>query len=578
MIGAGVLRECLAADDVQEVISIVRTAGTFRHPKLHEIVHADFLDFGPIVPIAFSGIDAAFFCLGISSGGMSEADYTRITYDITLAAARALLQGSPDATFVYVSGAGADSTERSRTMWARVRGRTENALLQLSQKTFIFRPAVVRPVHGVTSRTESYRRFYAVAQPLLPLLHRLFPQWVTSTEAVGRAMLEIAGHGAPRRLLESREINRPGSHEAEVAAHRRAKGSSAGLSTMTLASIGLIAGAAALAFAYTAGWLSPRRLTPARMVDALSHRGGDPVGHRRNHSKGICFIGEFESNGAGVTLSTAAMLAAGHYPVIGRFAIATGDPKAPDVTGRVRSMALRIVAPGREEWRTGMNDSPVFVVSTPRAFYELTRAQEIDPATGKPDPRALQRFFAAHPESAAFAEWARIAPWTASYADQTYNSLNAFYFVDGNGHSRLVRWSMEPTIQESPVALSSLRALGPDFLEQDLALRLAQAPLHWHLIVTLAEPSDPATDATRAWPTDRRKIDLGTLTVQRAVDEADGTCRDYNFDPTVLPAGIRPSADPLLAARSSSYAKSFDLREAEARSFTHQPRPHEAAP
>ena len=171
-------------------------------------------------------------------------------------------------------------------------------------------------------------------------------------------------------------------------------------------------------------------------MDALSDRGGDPIGHRRNHSKGVCFAGYFEANGDWRRLSTAPMFAKGRYPVIGRFAIATGNPKAPDASGRVRSMAIRIVAPDGQEWRSGMNNSPVFVVSDPQAFYELTEAADIDPATGKPDPKAMQAFFATHPESAAFGQWARTAPWTSSYADQTYNSLNAFRFVDAAGESR----------------------------------------------------------------------------------------------------------------------------------------------
>src|SRR5579862_1122114 len=210
-----------------------------------------------------------------------------------------------------------------------------------------------------------------------------------------------------------------------------------------LAAIALIALACVAAFAYTAGWLSPRRLTPDAVVDALSNRGGDPQGHRRNHAKGICFTGELEASGAGARLSTAPMLAAGRYPVIGRFAIAVGDPAAADATGRVRSMAVQIAAPNGQEWRSGMNDSPVFVVSTARAFYELALAQGVDAKTGKPDPAAMQRFFAAHPESAAFVEWAKTAPWTASYVDETYYSLNAFRLIDSSGHERLARWSME---------------------------------------------------------------------------------------------------------------------------------------
>ena len=345
------------------------------------------------------------------------------------------------------------------------------------------------------------------------------------------------------------------------------KGTTSRVGAPSLGALVLIAsviGVLALAFAYIGGWLSPGRLTPDRMVAALSDRGGNPLGHRRNHAKGICFNGEFDANGAGAGLSTAPMLTAGRYPVIGRFAITVGNPDAPDATGRVRSMAVRIVAPDAEEWRSGMNNSPVFVVATPQAFYEVTLTQDIDPAAGKPNPAAMARFLSTHPESEPFAEWAKTASWTTSYADQTYNSLNAFRFVDAQSVSHLVRWSMRSTTPPHDVPADELSHLGPDFLESDLKQRLAQGPLKWDLVVTLAAPGDPSNDATKAWPPDRKQIDVGTLAVQRADDEADGPCRDYNYDPTILPVGIEPSDDPLLAERSAAYAKSFDLCTAEA--------------
>lgn len=331
--------------------------------------------------------------------------------------------------------------------------------------------------------------------------------------------------------------------------------------------IGAVLFGAAALFAYTGGWLSPNRLTPDRMVEALSDRGGDPLGHRRNHSKGICFTGVFEANGAGTRLSSAPMLATGTYPVIGRFAIATGNPDAADATGRVKSMAIRIVARDGQEWRSGMNNSPIFVVSTPQAFYQLTVAQDIDPATGKPDPAASERFFATHPESQPFAEWAKSAPWTASFADQTYNSLNAFRFINVNGQVQLVRWSMQPTLTPTFVPLPELAKLGRDFLEQDLKQRVARGPLDWRLVVTVAQPGDPSDDATKAWPPDREQVDVGMLVVRQAQNEADGPCRDYNYDPTILATGIQVSDDPLLPARSSAYAKSFDLRTSEAADY-----------
>jgi catalase len=336
-----------------------------------------------------------------------------------------------------------------------------------------------------------------------------------------------------------------------------------------LAVIGGIVAAAGAAFAFTGGWFGPPRLTPGTMIAVLADRGGHPVGHRRNHSKGVCFNATFAANGEGARYSTAAMLATGHYPVIGRFAIATGNPLAADATGRVKSMAIRIVAPDREEWRSGMNDSPVFAVSTPQHFYEMTVAQDVDPATGKPNPAAMKRFAMTHADFVPFGSWAKTAPWTASWADQRYNSLDAFRFINAQGAVHTVRWSMQPTIPQTPVPVAELAKRGPNYLEQDLGQRLAKAPLTWHLIVTLAAPGDPSNDATKAWPEDRKQVDVGTLTVTAMRPEADGPCRDFNYDPTILPAGIQVSDDPLLAARSAAYAKSFDLRTAEAAAYPH---------
>lgn len=206
MVGQGVLRECLRDSEVETVLAIGRSPTGQRHAKLQEIVHSDFFDFSGIAD-RVSGYDACFFCLGVSSAGMSEADYRRVTYDITLAAAKTLVERNPAMTFVYVSGAGTDSTERGRTMWARVKGRTENALLGLPfRAAYMFRPAFIQPGPGIVSKTKSYRVLYALFGPLFPLLRTIFPRFVTSTEEVGRAMLEVAKHGAGKRVLESANI------------------------------------------------------------------------------------------------------------------------------------------------------------------------------------------------------------------------------------------------------------------------------------------------------------------------------------------------------------------------------------
>lgn len=207
MVGQGVLRECLLDPEVESVLSIGRTATGQRHAKLRELVHRDFLDFSPIEN-ELSGFEACFFCLGVSSAGMKEDDYRRITYDFTMAAARTLARLNPDMTFVYVSGMGTDSSERGRTMWARVKGQTENALLRMPfQAAYMFRPGVIVPLHGIKSRTALYRIPYMLMAPLLPLLEAAFPKYVTTTERLGRAMIHVAKQGAGKAVLESSDIN-----------------------------------------------------------------------------------------------------------------------------------------------------------------------------------------------------------------------------------------------------------------------------------------------------------------------------------------------------------------------------------
>src|SRR6266852_4313405 len=203
MVGQGVLRECLLDPGVRLVQSIGRSASGVQHAKLREIVHADLWDYSSI-EISLSGFDACFFCLGVSSAGMKEDAYARVTYGITMAAANTLSRLDPQMTFIYVSGAGTDSSEQGRTMWARVKGKTENALLRLPFKAaYMFRPGVIEPVHGARSKTTAYRLFYVLTKPVLPMLRWAFPDFILTTEQIGRAMLAVARNGAPKRILES---------------------------------------------------------------------------------------------------------------------------------------------------------------------------------------------------------------------------------------------------------------------------------------------------------------------------------------------------------------------------------------
>ncbi len=207
MVGQGVLRECLLDSGVESVAAIGRGATGLQHSKLRELLHQNFLDFSAIED-QLSGFDACFFCLGVSSAGMSEEQYTRVTYGFTIAAARVLAKLDPNMTFIYVSGLGTDSSEHGRSMWARVKGRTENELLRLPfRAAYMFRPGVIVPLHGVKSKTKLYRLFYTLLGPLLPLLNALFPKYVTRSEQIGRAMLKAARQGYSKPVLESADIN-----------------------------------------------------------------------------------------------------------------------------------------------------------------------------------------------------------------------------------------------------------------------------------------------------------------------------------------------------------------------------------
>lgn len=343
-------------------------------------------------------------------------------------------------------------------------------------------------------------------------------------------------------------------------------GMTALLAPASLAKLGavgaIVLGIAAL-FAWAGGWLSPGHLDQARLIDAFQATNGLHPGFRRNHAKGVCLVGAFESNGAGARLSAASVFKPGQVPVFGRFALAGGMPMVADGPAAVRSMALDFSLPNGEAWRTGMNDIPVFPLRDPRAFYDQLVAAKPDPKTGKPDPALLQAFGAAHPETAKAMAIIRSKPFSSGFANASYNGLNAFLFTDAAGKTTPVRWSMVPVDAFEPEPPNPPG--DKNYLFDALIARIERAPAEWRLVLTLGQPGDPTNDATLPWPDGREQVDAGTLRVTRIESEAEGNCRDINFDPLVLPAGIAPSDDPLLSARSAAYSTSFTRREGEAK-------------
>ncbi|UXA09164.1 catalase family peroxidase [Mycobacterium sp. SMC-2] len=326
--------------------------------------------------------------------------------------------------------------------------------------------------------------------------------------------------------------------------------------------MGAVAGIAAVdvcAFAYAGGWLRPRALTPPRFADSFEHVYGRHDGFRRNHAKGLSAVGTFASSGAGAAVCRATIFRPGSVPVIGRFSLSGGLPDQADTPATVRGLGLLFQGPDGQQWRTAMINIPVFPDSTPQGFHDRLLASKPMPGTGKPDPQKMAAFLARHPETVAAMKIIKQAPPSAGFADSEYHGLNAFRFTNAAGTTVPVRWAAVPQDAASPPASPS----GRDYLFDDLVRALAQRPLSWRLVLTIGEPGDPTHDATQPWPPSRRTIDAGTITVTAVQTEAPGNARDINFDPLVLPDGITASDDPLLAARSAVYARSFTRRAEE---------------
>ncbi len=338
-----------------------------------------------------------------------------------------------------------------------------------------------------------------------------------------------------------------------------------------LLGMGAVAGIAAVdvgGFAYAGGWLRPDALTPltpSGFADRFEHVYGRHDGFRRNHAKGLSVTGSFASTGAGAAICRAAVFQPGTVGLIGRFSLGGGLPDQADKPDTVRGLGLLFQGPNGQQWRTAVLNIPVFTDSTPEGFYERLLASKPLPDTGKPDPQRMAAFLARHPETAAAMKIIKQSPPSAGFADSTFHGLNAFHFTNSAGATVPVRWSAVP--QEAPAAPAAPGSVpGKDYLFDDLIRVLAQRPQTWRLVLTIGEPGDPTNDATKPWPDSRRSVDAGTITITAAQTEEAGNARDINFDPTVLPDGITASDDPLLAARSAVYARSFTRRAEEPKS------------
>lgn len=287
--------------------------------------------------------------------------------------------------------------------------------------------------------------------------------------------------------------------------------------------------------------------------DFVNLQQGNTVhqGFRRAHAKGFCVSGEFVSSGAMAEYSNARVLQAGQHPFIGRFSIGGNNPAAPDLASPVRSLALTLLPETADQWRIAMNTPPVLAVGTPEKFYQQLLALQTN---------TIAEFFAAHPETDAFRRWRASYQPTQSYATEQYHGINAFYLVNASGAEQAVRWAAVPTVQPDN-QLADPEA--PDALQQELFARLAQAPVIFDLVFSLATSADNPADATVSWPQTNPQLVAGQLHIKQATEQQNGECNAINFDPLVLPTGIKPSADPILRARGAAYAESHRRRARE---------------
>jgi catalase len=329
-----------------------------------------------------------------------------------------------------------------------------------------------------------------------------------------------------------------------------------------LAFIGVVLAAVIGTFAYFGGWFTPNDLTPARFTDIFERVAGVHSGFRRNHAKGVGVSGFFESNGNGVRLSEAVVFRPGRLTVIGRFSLGGGQPYVADTPDAVRGLGLQFSLPNGELWRTAMINLPVFPVRTPEAFAEMLIASKPDPNTSKPDPATMQAFLARHPETVKALTVIKGQPVSSGFGNSTFHGLNAFRFINSAGDSIPVRWLMTP-MQPFQAASTGSAPQDKNFLFDALIAAIHRQPLQWRLIIIIGQPDDPTNDASIPWPAERQQVDVGTLTLDRVESDETSAATDINIDPLVLPAGIKPSDDPLLSARSVVYSQSFRRRAGE---------------
>ena len=296
-------------------------------------------------------------------------------------------------------------------------------------------------------------------------------------------------------------------------------------------------------------------------VDALETLFGKHAGLRRTQTKGLCANGTFTGTAEGQALSKAAAFSGAPLPTLVRFSGGGGNPRASDKSRSTRGLSLKLDLPDGSVWMQANLSAPVYFVKDPADFAPFVRARVPDPATGKPDPERLKAFNLAHPESLRQGKYLAERAAPASYVTTPYWGINAFVFRSADDQRRFVRWRFEPEAGEQRLSEEQSATLPDDFLETELKQRLAQGPASFRFQVQLAEAADDPSDATQAWPEQRRQVTAGRLVIHSLAEAS--RCEPVFFNPLALPDGIEPSSDPVLLARPAAYGISFGRRAAE---------------
>ncbi len=321
--------------------------------------------------------------------------------------------------------------------------------------------------------------------------------------------------------------------------------------------------ATAAALAWPPAFAQSKDVDPTTMVDAFEATNGKFEGYRRSGAKGICAMGEFTGTADARALSSASVFSGSAVPVIARFSVGGANPKAPDNTKGQRNMALQFNLPGGEIWQMGNISSPVFGASSPAQMLGRIESLRPDPATRAPDPARVKAFADANPEVLLQGRYFASQPVPASFASVNYWGVHAHGFVNARGDKQWGKWIFEPVAGVQGLSDDEAKAKGPAFLFDDLRQRVKDGKVAFNFNLELAQPGDRLDSATVPLPEGRKKVTLGTLRITSVAEDAGGACLNITFNPMVMPKGVEPSADPMLAARAAPYAVSLGRRLSE---------------